>query len=245
MPHDDSGHESLRILVIVSRPLDLRDLPNLADQWALQKGLQRVQAPVYLKMLRPPTVEAFRTEILGNYDIVHFDGHGDFGLRCKNCGTLNLPKKKTCERCEALLEGMTASGFLAFERDDGMQDALAAEEMAEIVSAPEHPARLVFLSACESANGGEAGLQSALLKSGVPAVLAMNESISAGATIALATPFYAALGAGKSIAQALENALPALRRLENGGKLQKIPVLDGPGKDACLVTVKSAGRASF
>lgn len=128
MPHDDSGHESLRILVIVSRPLDLRDLPNLADQWALQKGLQRVQAPVYLKMLRPPTVEAFRTEILGNYDIVHFDGHGDFGLRCKNCGTLNLPKKKTCERCEALLEGMTASGFLAFERDDGMQDALAAEE---------------------------------------------------------------------------------------------------------------------
>jgi len=246
MPHDDSGHESLRILVIVSRPLDLRDLPNLADQWALQKGLQRVQAPVYLKMLRPPTVEAFRTEILGNYDIVHFDGHGDFGLRCKNCGALNLPKKKTCERCEALLEGLTASGFLAFEREDGMQDALAAEEMAEIVmSAPEHPARLVFLSACESAKGGESGLQSALLKKGVPTVLAMNESITSGATIALATPFYAALGAGKSIAQALKDALPALRSLENGGKLQKIPVLDGPGKDARLVTVTAAGKARF
>lgn len=128
MPHDDSGHESLRILVIVSRPLDLADLPSLSDQWTLQKGLQRVQAPVYLKMLRPPTVEALRTEILGNYDIVHFDGHGDFGLRCKNCGALNLPGKKTCERCEALLEGLTASGFLAFEREDGMQDALAAEE---------------------------------------------------------------------------------------------------------------------
>lgn len=74
-----AASKTLRILVIVSRPLDLPDLPNLADQWALQAGLRRVQAPAYLKMLRPPTVEGLRTEILNGYDIVHFDGHGDFG----------------------------------------------------------------------------------------------------------------------------------------------------------------------
>ncbi|MGB5100973.1 MAG: hypothetical protein WBN94_10310 [Methanothrix sp.] len=67
----------------------LSDLPNLADQWALQNGLRRVQAPAFLKMLRPPTVESLRSEILNGYDIVHFDGHGALGRRCTNCGVLH------------------------------------------------------------------------------------------------------------------------------------------------------------
>ena len=83
---EEPSPQGFRILVIVSRPLDLPDLPNLADQWALQGGLRRVQAPAYLKMLRPPTVEGLRSEILNGYDIVHFDGHGAFGRRCPNCG---------------------------------------------------------------------------------------------------------------------------------------------------------------
>ena len=44
------------------------------------------------------------------------------------------------------------------------------------MSAPEHTTKLVFLSACESAKGGETSLQSVLLAKGVPAVLGMNES---------------------------------------------------------------------
>jgi hypothetical protein len=75
MPQDASSPQGFRILVIVSRPLDLEHLPNLADQWALQSGLRRVHAPAFLKMLRPPTVEGLRSEILSGYDIVHFDGH--------------------------------------------------------------------------------------------------------------------------------------------------------------------------
>jgi hypothetical protein len=81
MPQEFSSPQGFRILVIVSRPLDLNDLPNLDDQWALQSGLKRVQAPAFLKMLRPPTVECFRSEILSGYDIVHFDGHGALGRR--------------------------------------------------------------------------------------------------------------------------------------------------------------------
>ncbi|HUS75109.1 MAG TPA: CHAT domain-containing protein [Methanothrix sp.] len=246
MSHDASSSQGFRILVIVSRPLDLPDLPNLADQWALQGGLRRVQAPAYLKMLRPPTVEGFRSEILNGYDIVHFDGHGDFGLRCPNCGGLNLARKKKCERCECLLDGQEAKGYFAFEREDGKLDALAAEELAEIVmSAPSNPTKLVFLSTCESAKGGETSLLKTLLGKGVPAILGMNESITTKATMALATPFYASLGAGMTIVKAFENALPALNRLENGGKLQKIPVLEGLGKDVKILPAKVAGRASF
>ena len=246
MPHDTSAPQSFRVLVIVARPLDLQDLPNIADQWSLLSGLRRVNAPAYLKILRPPAVEGLRAEILSGYDIVHFDGHGSFGVRCPNCGGLNQAEQKECGRCDCLLEGERALGYFAFEREDGKTDALAAEELAEIVmSAPEHPTKLVFLSACESAKGGETSLQSVLLAKGVPAVLGMNEPVTAKATMTLAEPFYAGLGAGMTIARAFETALPALKRLENGSELQKIPVLGGPGKDVKILLARAAGKASF
>ena len=246
MPQDSPTPQGFRVLVIVARPLDLQDLPNIADQWSLLGGLRRVNAPAHLKILRPPTVEGLRAEILSGYDIVHFDGHGSFGVRCPNCGGLNQAEQKKCGRCDCLLEGEKAKGYFAFEREDGKLDSLAAEELAEIVmSAPEHPTKLVFLSACESAKGGETSLQSVLLTMGVPAVLGMNESVPIKATMALAAPFYAGLGAGMTIARAFETALPSLKRLENGSELQKIPVLEGPGKDVKILPARAAGKASF
>ena len=245
MPQESPLSQGFRVLVIVSRPLDLDNLPNLADQWALQGGLRRVQAPAYLKMLRPPTVEGLRSEILNGYDIVHFDGHGALGRRCPNCGALHSPQEKKCDRCTALLEEEEAKGYFAFEKEDGKLDALAAEELAEIVMSAPEPAKLVFLSACESAKGGEASLLNVLLAKGVPAVLGMNESVPLKATMALAGPFYAGLGAGMTIVQAFENALPALKQMENGGELQKIPVLEGPGKDVKILPAKVTGKASF
>ena len=113
------------------------------------------------------------------------------------------------------------------------------------MSAPGNPTKLVFLSACQSAKGGQASLLNALLGKGVPAVLGMKESVPLKATMALAAPFYAGLGAGMTISKAFENALPALKRLENGGKLQKIPVLEGPRKDVKILPIKVAGKASF
>ncbi|HPS92234.1 MAG TPA: tetratricopeptide repeat protein [Methanothrix sp.] len=245
MQQEDSRHQGFRILVVVSRPLDLDDLPNLADQWALQSGLKRVQAPTFLKMLHPPTVEGLRSEILSGYDIVHFDGHGALGRRCPNCGALHLPEEKKCDRCAALLEDEEPKGYFAFEREDGLTDALSAEELAEIVASTPEPVKLVFLSACQSAKGGDASLQNVLLARGVPAVLGMNESVPLKATMALARPFYAGLGAGMTIIRAFENAMPALKKLENGGNLQKIPVLEGPGKDARILPARVTGRASF
>lgn len=245
MQQEDSRLQGFRILVVVSRPLDLDDLPNLADQWALQSGLKRVQAPAFLKMLRPPTVEGLRSEILSGYDIVHFDGHGALGRRCPNCGALHLPEEKKCDRCVALLEYEELKGYFAFESEDGLTDALSAEELAEIVASTPQPVKLVFLSACQSAKGGDAALQNVLLARGVPAVLGMNESVPLKATMALAGPFYAGLGAGMTIIRAFENALPALKKLENGSELQKIPVLEGPGKDARILPARVTGRASF
>jgi hypothetical protein len=51
------ANPAFRVLVVVSRPLDQKELPTIADQWALINGLAAVKAPVEIKVLRPPTIE--------------------------------------------------------------------------------------------------------------------------------------------------------------------------------------------
>ena len=116
MPKNSRSSQGFRVLVIISRPLDLQDLPNVADQWALLDGLRRVNAPAYLKILRPPTVEGFRAEILGGYDIVHFDGHGGYGVRCINCGWLNSKEVEECSRCDHILRIMRRKAIFSSRR---------------------------------------------------------------------------------------------------------------------------------
>jgi CHAT domain-containing protein len=94
---------------------------------------------------------------------------------------------------------------------DKMPWRLMSWEILQAV--PGSPTKLIFLSACESAKGGDKSLASTLLNGGVIAVLAMKETVTVEATIALSKAIYAALGAGMTIADAFKNSLPALSRL--------------------------------
>ena len=245
-----SPSPAFRVLVVVSRPLDLDELPTIADQWALLKGLATVKVPVCIQVVSPPTIQQFGLEYVGGYDVVHFDGHGALGVRCPNCTALNPPECHKCERCDASLEGETCRSYLVFEKDDGAQDAMAAEELVErICGIPDSPTKLVFLSACESAAGGDSGLTSALLNGGIPCILAMNEPVSVDVTKALSSAFYAALGAGMTIIEAFKFAVPALSRLpdrpETGTKAREIPVLLGEGAKERLVISSKHGSVTM
>ena len=77
-PAPEAVEPAFRVLVIVARPLDVSELPTIADQWELVRGLAQVEAPVGVKVLRPPTLDGLRTEVLAGYDVIHFDGHGDY-----------------------------------------------------------------------------------------------------------------------------------------------------------------------
>jgi tetratricopeptide (TPR) repeat protein len=234
---------AFRILLVVSRPLDQPDLPHLGDQWALINGLQTAKASAYLKILRPPTIEGLRTEILAGYEVVHFDGHGGFGLCCPNCGMLHNKSKGKCDRCSASLEGQAEGGYLAFEREDGALDSLAAQDLADIIAYPGYSTKLALLSACKSAAGEEKGLLQALVDKGIPAVLGMKDNIPAKATQAFFAPFYAALGKGMPIFDAFKIALPALKRFDEASK---VPQLEGEGKDAKLAEGKhAAGKVPY
>jgi tetratricopeptide (TPR) repeat protein len=234
---------AFRDLVVVARPLDVAELPDIADQFELVRGLTEVEAPARLDILRPPTIEALRTALQRPPDLFHFDGHGVFGRPCPNekCRRL-VPEEEldsdrpTCPACGVDLSAVAPGGYLAFEQQDGTVDMLPAEELAEMLV--DSPTRLVVLSACQSAMGEEAGLAGVLLAAGVPCVLAMRESVSVPTTLALLRPFYAALGAGKTARQAFDAALPALRRLPPSPLTDtpavEIPVLMGDDQ-VCLV----------
>jgi len=236
-PSLSTEYAAFRVLVIVSRPLDLDELPTIADQWALLNGLSTVNTPAHLVFPRPPTIEHLRTEILRGYDVVHFDGHGtSSAVFCPNCACLNPPSSRKCERCSASLDGEVPRGYLAFEQDDGTQDALAAEDLAKMLRTTS--TKLVVLSACESAKGGGASLSAVLCQGGVPAVLGMKETASVDLTIALSRAFYASLGAGLDISEAFDQARPSLAKLpksKKGTPAEKIPVLEGEGTGARIV----------
>lgn len=230
-----SPNPAFRVLVVVSRPLDQQELPTIADQWALINGLAAVKAPVEIKFLRPSTIEGLRSEILSGYDVLHFDGHGAFAIACPSCRALNAPGNRKCsrEKCDASLEDEKPCGYLAFEQEDGTQDALAADELAEMLQAvPGSPTKLVVLSACESAKGGDNSLAASLIRSGLPCVLGMKVSVPVALTIALSKALYSGLGAGMTISNAFKLGVSALSRL------QDIDFLEPGSKEAKRIKAK-------
>jgi tetratricopeptide (TPR) repeat protein len=224
---------AFRILGIISRPLDLQELPHLADQRSIYNGLNTVQVPVYLKLLQPPTVNQLRKIIYDNYDVIHFDGHGDYGLGCSCCNWVNNPGSENCAKCGAELKEKDPKGYLAFEKENGTLDSLEAVDLAELISFAPKPPKLIVLSACESAKGNTSGVMEKLLQKGSFAVLGMKEPVPDNVTKVIFGPFYAALGGGLSIKEAFESVQPILKNID-GKDYRGIPVLAGHGIDISL-----------
>lgn len=205
-----SFHDAVfRILVVVSRPLDLSDLPTIADQKTLLDSLRRIKVPVFIKILRPPTVSEFQQELMKSYDIVHFDGHGGIGIRCLNCDFLNNLDSTECKDCGALLNEADIRSYLAFEKENCKKDLLDANAVAERLQGTD--TKLVLLSSCQSFEGAENSISKILMQNGVPVVIGMRGKPSANYTSVFVGPFYAALASRKSIETAFNAGILALK----------------------------------
>lgn len=215
---------AFRVLTIAARPLNVPELPDIADVAALVNGLQQVDAPVFIRFLQPPTVEQLRAALADNWDVIHFDGHG-----------------------AATDEG----GVLAFEKEDGTVQEFSAREFAEMLAQCQHPPALVILSACESASGDGDGLAGVVARAGVRrtsarAVIGTRESVTVDWTMALMRPLYAALGRGYTIREAFEHARPALRSVRNPiseTPAHELAALIGDGGNARLCDGAARGEA--
>ena len=185
----------LRILVVLSSPPTVAPL-DTDREWAALDGA--LGAKVQLSVVRAQLEEVDHALRSGEWHILHFVGHGSADDK---------------------------GGFLILEDRHGEARAVDHLRLRTFLG---HPSlRLVVLNACEGARPGRSdassGVAQALLKEGVPAVLAMQQLISDSTAIAFSKHFYGALGEDQTVGGALLEARRALYRDDEPG--WAIPVL--------------------
>jgi CHAT domain/SMODS-associated and fused to various effectors sensor domain len=183
----------LRILVIQSAPTTSAVL-NLAAEWRKMWASLKRQPAIEVLSIEHPTLGALRQLLLEEtWHVLHFMGHGGF-------------------------DRTTGEGSLLFEDATGRSDRVTSTMLGEnLKSFPD--LRLVFVNACRTGalprrNGQDpyTGIAPALLRAGIPAVLAMQFPIGDNAAIAFSSSFYARLAAHDPVdAAVVEGRLAVLR----------------------------------
>ena len=157
---------ALRVLMVIARPQGVRDVGYQMIARRLLERLEAVRGRVELDVLRPPTLDALRTKLQQAeaekrpYQIVHFDGHGNFA------------SASMVSRMHQYDVG-APQGYLVFEQDSGGEHLVEAGQFALTVSRYKLP--LVVLNACRSGTLGEAAVEAAvatrLLEGGTASVV--------------------------------------------------------------------------
>lgn len=167
----------IRVLVALSNPIDLveKGLSPITVEW--EKGAfdkifaqRRREKYVYLDYLEDNVTLANLDTALGaGYHVLHIIAHGEFSQ--KNNQTL-----------------------LYLQDDEGYAQPVAAEKFTAILRQQRMRPHVVFLSVCYSAAWGTAdvavGLGPQLIAAGIPAVVAMQDTVDITTARDLASHFY-------------------------------------------------------
>jgi len=219
----------LRILGMVARPDDQEPLAAHAEQQRLREALADLVAEGRVELgwvagqtwrdLRDAVRRDARTHTpggqqpgQGGWHVLHFIGHGGFDARAQE-------------------------GTLALAGEQGGTHFLGAGELAMLLAG--HPSlRLAVLNACESGRADAlnpfSSVAGALMRKGMPAVLAMQYEVSDEAALECARTFYEALARQLPIDVAVMEARQAMsisrpQTLEWGTPVLYMRSLDGNG----------------
>ena len=169
----------LRVLVAVSQPQDLRPFDAESVVAHIQSALAGMPGEKEVDILRGTRREELLAKLRAGYHILHFVGHGAF-------------------------EG--EDGYMMLEDGEGRADPVSALLLGQLVADSE--LRLVVLNACETSASGSAitmgGTAQQLLKGGIPAVVAMQQSIADQTAGAFSREFYGALASGWPVDAAVQ-----------------------------------------
>jgi hypothetical protein len=136
---------------------------------------------IKLIFLDPVTTRSLERELReGPVHVVHFMGHGDFSP-----------------------DSRAGAGTLIFNDDKGAEEPVTGEKLADLLY-DQQQLGLVLLNACDTARVTTregldpfAGVATALVMAGVPAVVAMQLPISDSAALLFCEAFYQSLAAGE------------------------------------------------
>ena len=179
---------SLRILVLMSpsAPLDLdKERRRIEETWGSDSRIE----PIFLNPVT--TRDLARALEQNSFHVVHFMGHGKFFAE-------------------------SGEGALIFAREGDRTETVTGRNLAMWLR-DQDKLRLVLLNACDTAHwpGEEgvdpfAGVATALVKAGVPSVVAMQFPISDRAAIAFSEAFYAQFVKSLDPAQAVVSGRKAI-----------------------------------
>ncbi|MEM7052465.1 MAG: CHAT domain-containing protein [Acidobacteriota bacterium] len=198
------------------------DLDREVEQ--LTQGIEKVAE---IRELTPESRSRLRRTLLEDaYHVLHIMAHSEVDPRSHE-GRLFL--------------GMADQSDLSIT---GQELALEVRDASSL--------QLIFLNSCESARGGAmaqrsdfSGIASALLRTGFPAVVAMNQPISDAAAIAFSSEFYRRLALGDSLEEATNEGRLAIHRLDGGSTEWSTPVLfSGPETIRLVAPQSSSPRRS-
>ena len=177
----------LRILTMISAPSDVPELQG-DEEWAkLNAALTDLsdQGMVQADRLEVGTLAALQRPLRRReYHVLHFVGHGMYDENAQD-------------------------GALALEAGDGRTRLVTGRDLGMMLKG--HPSlRLVVLNACEGARSAQddpfGGVAQALVRQGIPAVIAMQFEISDPAALVFSQSFYQAIADGLPVDLAMVEA---------------------------------------
>jgi tetratricopeptide (TPR) repeat protein len=182
------GEHPLRILVVIASPSDVPPLDTQAEKERINAALKPLTTKGLVDVTfieGPDTWERLMDALLPNQThILHFIGHGAFDEKNRE-------------------------GVLLMEDEDGLTSKIESERFSVLVLGKSR-LRLVVLNSCLGTQGDEgqpfSSMAAGLVRSGVPAVIAMQFEISDRAAREIAETFYNALALNMPVDAAITEA---------------------------------------
>ena len=155
--------------------------------------------------------------------VIHFDGHGGYGRLCPDecCSKLNSANAHECVHCQTSLTKIKAQTYLCFCNEEGYSSYIGTQALRDLFLSSD--VRLAVFSACETAlfleehprqprrrAAVDATLATALVRSQVPAVVAMPFSLQDDLSPTFMSHFYGALAQGRTLEEAVSRARHAM-----------------------------------
>lgn len=228
MPFEAS--DKRRVLVAMASPKPytrFRELKLDKEQKQIKDALQNVAGveAVYIpdydleKRSTGATEQQICQALRNPADLFHFSGHGEFILE-------QGPLFRTAQ----------GKGAIILAKPDGSGEVVSAERLCSLLVAGH--VRAVLLDACETAMGDVfhkwSSVATSLLKSGIPAVLAMQFTVYDDLGRAFAAAFYQALVAGDPVDEAVSQGRLAMWRHREGDRDWGAPVLFLRNSGGCI-----------
>jgi hypothetical protein len=208
---------TLRILVVSAQPVGFGRLSIEQEVTVIRRGFEPLidAGLVEIDTLARATPSMIHNRLAtGNYQVVHFIGHGVF-------------------------DEDRGEGCLIFVNENGSEYRLGERSIREIFRG--RGLSLVFLNSCESGRGGRSdfnkGVAQSLVAHGLPALVANQYSVLDSSATSFAQHFYRSLAQGFSLGQAAREARIAVNYLLHGEPIDwAVPVLYARDANATICT---------